>query len=720
MTTTSTTSSTSTTSAGVTNPSQITNLLGAGSGVDTQALATSLTEAERAPAKAVIDKRISASTANISGYGAIKYVLGNLQTAFASLKNQSAFISQAPVISQPNALSVSAGSSTTSGTHMVEVTQLASAQRTVSANGFEKGNSPLNGGAPFNLLLSVHGAAPKTIAVMDATPKGLAVAINQANLGVNAQIVNTGDAAAPFRLMLTGTSGAANDFTLTSQPMPGKPTVNTSQGSAITGATVTESSTVSFGAGLDAGQSMTVGGLTYTATTSLSASELASAFGGLPADAITGPGTKGTYSGKLSGFSTSAASGSSIRVTSTTANINVADLAVAGVDLAQPLNGSPSTDTSQGGQGGAQTESTTVTFGSGLGAGRSVTVGGLSYTANRDISAADLAAAFKSLANGATTGSGTGTGSYSGTFTGFSTDTGNGNSFTATSVTGGRDVTDLAVTTGPTIAGLDFSRPIQTAGDAALIVDGVPVTSSSNQVTDAIAGTTLNLSAKTTVGTPATLSFTPDTASVKTKLQALVTAYNDANSMLNVVSDPKSTVADYGASLVGNSIVSQVRSQIRSMVLGGATDNAPPSGSIKALRNLGVMIDSEGVLSLDSTQFDAAIGSNFDNAVTLLSANRENLGAYSQLDAGVAGNAVKKLTAMLASTGVIGTNSANATKKISNYQKDLAALEDRMTKLKARYVQQFAAMDSIVGQSTALRNSMTATYAGMMATYTNK
>jgi hypothetical protein len=29
-------------------------------------------------------------------------------------------------------------------------------------------------------------------------------------------------------------------------------------------------------------------------------------------------------------------------------------------------------------------------------------------------------------------------------------------------------------------------------------------------------------------------------------------------------------------------------------------------------------------------------------------------------------------------------------------------------------------MDSIVGQSTTLRTSMTATYAGMMATYTNK
>ena len=170
------TTTTSTTSTGVTNPTQISNLLGAGSGIDTQALATSLTEAERAPAKAVIDKRIATSTANISGYGAIKFVLGNLQTAFAALKNQSSFTSQAPANSQPNALSVMAGATATAGTHTVEVTQLAAAQRTVSASGFAKGSTTLNGGAPFNRLLSVHGATPKTIAVMDATPKGVATA----------------------------------------------------------------------------------------------------------------------------------------------------------------------------------------------------------------------------------------------------------------------------------------------------------------------------------------------------------------------------------------------------------------------------------------------------------------------------------------------------------------------------------------------------------------
>ena len=87
--------------------------LGAGSGIDIKALAQSLTDAEGTPAKAVINKKIAQSTANISGYAALKFVVGNHTTAFADLKNQSSFNSITPGNSQPTALSVVA--STTAG-----------------------------------------------------------------------------------------------------------------------------------------------------------------------------------------------------------------------------------------------------------------------------------------------------------------------------------------------------------------------------------------------------------------------------------------------------------------------------------------------------------------------------------------------------------------------------------------------------------------------------
>jgi flagellar hook-associated protein 2 len=572
--------------------------LGAGSGIDVKALAQSLVDAERTPAKALIDKRVAQSTANISGYSAIKYVLDALKTAFADLKNQSSFNSLAPTNNQPSALSVAAGSTAMTGSHTVEVTQLATPQRSISA-GFATTSSVLNGGVPFSLAMSVNGGPATAIAVTDTSPAGVATAINNAGLGVTAQIVNTGEAGAPYKIMVTGANGEVNKFSLTSVDN-GQASLSavTTQGSS----TAAESSALTFGADLIAGQKVTLGGLTYTATEPTTAAELAAAFASLADGATTGAATtKGTFSGTLTGFSTGPASLTSATVTATSTNV----------------------------------------------------------------------------AKG--------------------------------------NVTDI-LASGTAIADMNFGlTPLQAAKDAVLKVDGMSVTSSSNTVKDAISGATLNLT--TTTSGVATLNFTRDTTSVKAKVQAVVTAYNDAMSMLGVVSDPKSTVASYGASLVGNSTVSQIRNQMRAIVMG---QSSSPAGGLSNLSDLGVSTDSStGQLKLDATKFDTVMNTKFDSVVTMFSANRENLSTYSTWTAGVAGDGVKKLTALLATTGSLTTQSTNATSKLSTYAKDLAKLEARMASLLARYNQQFAVMDSIVGQSTALRTSLTNTFASMLNTGTS-
>ena len=106
---TATTSSTSTAASTATSAKaaagKIISTLSAGSGVDVNSLANSLVEAEKAPRKAEIDARVAKAEGGISGYAAMKFVLGDLQTAFNSLKNQSSFNTLVPQISQPNAVS---------------------------------------------------------------------------------------------------------------------------------------------------------------------------------------------------------------------------------------------------------------------------------------------------------------------------------------------------------------------------------------------------------------------------------------------------------------------------------------------------------------------------------------------------------------------------------------------------------------------------------------
>lgn len=193
------------------------SVLGAGSGMDIKALTTSLVDAERVPRKDAIDKKITKSESAISGYGAIKFVLDGLNTAFANLKDQSDFSSLTTKNSQSNSVSVTTTSLASAANHQVTVSSLAKADSWIS-DAFTSPTASLNGGSSFSLRLTVNGVSQGDISLAPDkdTPEALVTAINSANKGLTAQIVSTGDAAAPYKVMVTGKTGANQGFTLSS------------------------------------------------------------------------------------------------------------------------------------------------------------------------------------------------------------------------------------------------------------------------------------------------------------------------------------------------------------------------------------------------------------------------------------------------------------------------------------------------------------------------
>lgn len=587
--------------------------LGAGSGVDVKTLAQSLVDAEKSPRKTLIDNKIKKSEGGVSGYAALKYVLNDLKTAFSNLKDQSSFNTLVPRVSQASAISVTTTATASAGSHTVTVTKLAKPQRNISDGaGFASPLSQLNTGAAFSLVLKKG---------IDPTPTIV--------FSLGAADVN-------------GASGTKSTLTLTLKAM-------------------------------NKGDTVTINGMTMTANKALSASEVGQMFenfnttaGSISASSQnnTTLANFGTFSGTFAAGYSSGANSSGVLTLTSTAN-NAAELAA-------PV---------------ATQFTNTIAI-----AASATTPAGIAAainTANLGISAqlvstGNAETPYKIMINGAS---------------------GATNEFSLTSLTTG----------GAAVTGVNFTSKLQSAENAELNVNGMAITSSTNRITDAIAGTTLELFSTTTGA--ANLDFSRDTSSVKTKIQALVTAFNDANSMLTVVSDPKSTVAEYGASLVGNNIVSTVRSQMRAMI---TTDSTSPSGGLAAFRDLGLSINRSGTLELNAAKLDSAMLTKFDNVVTLLTSNQEKLSATSALPAGAAGEAVKKLTSLLDATGAITSQSTNLTKKITDYQKELTALDTKMTALLTRYNKQFASMESIVGQSKSLQTSLKSTFEGMMAAYTNK
>ncbi len=281
-----------------------------------------------------------------------------------------------------------------------------------------------------------------------------------------------------------------------------------------------------------------------------------------------------------------------------------------------------------------------------------------------------------------------------------STTTGSGATFSiATSATAADGVTPL-----------DFSTALQAAADAHLLVDGVDMLRSTNTVSDAIPGVRLTLLAPTsTDGTLAnsvagSIDISRDTASVKANVQALVVAFNSLKGLLGTVSDGRSTVADTGATLVNDSLVRQIQRQITQMM----TDNSstPGDNGVSALRDLGVTIQRDGTLALDQTQLDAVLKNQFPSVVKMLTANKENSKGILSGSRGLAGDAVTRLTGLMAQDGPIVMSSNNASAKISTYNQKRVALEERMQALLNQYTNQFAAMERMVGQLNSLKISL--------------
>ena len=123
----------------------IVNTLGAGSGIDVKSLAQSLVDAEKNPRKERIDAKIKQSEARITGYGAMKYALSELKTAFEKLNDASDFSSIKPSNTQPSALSITSSSSAESGSYSINVLNTAQAQRTAST-AFPLRSTTLNNG----------------------------------------------------------------------------------------------------------------------------------------------------------------------------------------------------------------------------------------------------------------------------------------------------------------------------------------------------------------------------------------------------------------------------------------------------------------------------------------------------------------------------------------------------------------------------------------------
>jgi flagellar hook-associated protein 2 len=141
----------------------------------------------------------------------------------------------------------------------------------------------------------------------------------------------------------------------------------------------------------------------------------------------------------------------------------------------------------------------------------------------------------------------------------------------------------------------------QSGQDAQLVVDGIQITSGSNTISNAITGVTIQLLGKST--TPVQVQIDNDTSSVTAALSTLVKDYNAVISALSA--QEGKDASGNPEPLFGSPIISQLQQTLASVL------NTPSSTSLTSLTQIGLSLNSNGSLSLNTDQLTTALDDNY-------------------------------------------------------------------------------------------------------------
>jgi len=257
----------------------------------------------------------------------------------------------------------------------------------------------------------------------------------------------------------------------------------------------------------------------------------------------------------------------------------------------------------------------------------------------------------------------------------------------------------FTVSSTPSLGFHDSGNQLTTAANAQFTIDGIDIERASNTVSDAISGITLNLNA---VASGVALQVVSDTSTLKTKLQDLVSVYNDMQIALTELGDPDSDEEEVGGALSNDlSLLRAVRDTIYDAI---STASSTPSGDVNSLTDLGIELTRTGTLSFNESTYDAVALDNFSDIVTMLSAGTTNQSAYSSDEQGLAFDSMETLdTLMDAYDGIFVIRESSAADKLTDYEDRLAKIEMRMEMVYQSYVRQFSAMETLINTLNGTR-----------------
>ncbi|WP_050466486.1 flagellar filament capping protein FliD [Herbaspirillum chlorophenolicum] len=268
----------------------------------------------------------------------------------------------------------------------------------------------------------------------------------------------------------------------------------------------------------------------------------------------------------------------------------------------------------------------------------------------------------------------------------------------AVSLTGTGDYTGL------TMSGMG---QLLKAQDAKLSIDGVTVTSASNQVENVISGVTLNLAKVTTSADNFTLNISNDTSGVTTAANSFVSAYNTLAKAITSMTQqtPSTTLGESTTSspLASESSVQNIMTQLRSTLF----SSVDGGNGISTLSDIGISFQKDGTLALDATKLSTAATNNFAGIANLFNATDPDTTNTTSSKNGIVTKLQSLLDGILSDSGIIAskTNGLQASLKIN--QDRQTAVQTRLSNLKDSYTNQFNQLNITLASMASTQSYLT-------------
>lgn len=232
------------------------------------------------------------------------------------------------------------------------------------------------------------------------------------------------------------------------------------------------------------------------------------------------------------------------------------------------------------------------------------------------------------------------------------------------------------------------------ATDAALLVNNVAVTGSSNTFEDVIPGVTLTAYVKDP-NTTVRVDVTSDTSGITTKLQKFVTAYNDIAKFMG--DQRTSSIAGDGASIGRDPLLRQLSGSLRTMLLG-----AHGSDVMTRLSEMGVEFTSTGTMQLNQKRLDNALATNSAAVRNLLGGTD---GAFTDV--------TELLKNYSQTSGLISTVKDRLTAQIKTMDSQIDAMQARLAQQRETLQRQFTDADMTLSRLKSQQSSLSSFGSGL-------